>query len=351
MVYADNSGGSTIVIAASRTAKQARPVICRFRSRADGHTLAAGFARRGGGEEDRSLTFPSWDGSLAVVSGGVLFASPVRKPAPFLEWFLRGLERLDVGGRIDWFFVDDNDDANSSALLASAENLRGEKTVVRPDGERPDFRTGATREWRQETVDRVASFREAILDAARAGDYEGLLLVDADLVLRPDTLRCLLATERDIVSEVFWTRWRPDDDELPNVWLTDHYNLFKYTRGEGMLSQREAAMRQSRFLGMLRTPGVYRVGGLGACTFFSRRALAYPISYMPLYNLTWMGEDRHFCLRAAALGLELWADTHCPPLHLYRESDLGAVQRWSSAVFGSSGSSGQPSRNRRRERR
>ena len=29
------------------------------------------------------------------------------------------------------------------------------------------------------------------------------------------------------------------------------------------------------------------------------------------------GEDRHFCVRAACAGFEMWADTHCPPAHLY----------------------------------
>ena len=34
------------------------------------------------------------------------------------------------------------------------------------------------------------------------------------------------------------------------------------------------------------------------------------------------GEDRHFCIRAAALGFTLYVDTHYPAYHIYRESDL-----------------------------
>jgi hypothetical protein len=79
---------------------------------------------------------------------------------------------------------------------------------------------------------------------------------------------------------------------------------------------------------MLHKPGVYRVGGLGACTLISRRALDAGVTYEPLYNVSWWGEDRHFCLRAVALDFELWADTHCPPFHVYREADLAGVEKW-----------------------
>ena len=29
------------------------------------------------------------------------------------------------------------------------------------------------------------------------------------------------------------------------------------------------------------------------------------------------GEDRHFCVRAACAGFEMWIDSHCPATHLY----------------------------------
>jgi hypothetical protein len=46
------------------------------------------------------------------------------------------------------------------------------------------------------------------------------------------------------------------------------------------------------------------------------------VSFSQIYNLDLWGEDRHFCIRAAALNLELNADTHYPPYHIYRESEL-----------------------------
>jgi len=80
--------------------------------------------------------------------------------------------------------------------------------------------------------------------------------------------------------------------------------------------------RAFAWLERLRRPGLYPVGGLGACTLISRRAIEAGVRYQRIPNLTYWGEDRHFCIRAQALGFDLWADTHCPPRHLYRRSGV-----------------------------
>ena len=54
----------------------------------------------------------------------------------------------------------------------------------------------------------------------------------------------------------------------------------------------------------------------------SKDALSKGVSYSEIYNITFWGEDRHFCIRAAALGIELFVDTHFPAFHIYRKSDL-----------------------------
>jgi hypothetical protein len=259
---------------------------------------------------------------------GVLLGSPVRKPAAVVRAFLYGLMRLDTDDlRVDWLFIDDNDDRGSSQLLASARNSAGHITV------RPlpaSQRTGIPHEghqWPDALVRRVADMKDGIIEEALSGDYDHLLLVDADLVLRPPTLLHLLSLTVPIVSEVFWTRWHALGAELPNVWVTDHYTLYRSQRGE-RLSREEAEARTRQFLSSLRQPGLFPVGGLGACTLIERRALEAGARFALLPNLTWWGEDRHFCLRAAALGFDLWADTHHPPLHLYRDADLRVLPDW-----------------------
>ncbi|MGQ9778299.1 MAG: glycosyltransferase family 2 protein [Bacillota bacterium] len=111
---------------------------------------------------------------------------------------------------------------------------------------------------------------------------------------------------------------------LPQVWVAGQYRLYHKEPGEE-LSAEEIKSRTEAFLEMLRWPGLYKVGGLGGCTLLGRRALEAGVSFAPLPNLDLLGEDRHFCIRAAALGLELYADTLYPPYHIYRESDLEGV--------------------------
>jgi len=156
--------------------------------------------------------------------------------------------------------------------------------------------------------------------------------VDSDLVLHPKTLVHLVGLDKDIVSEVYWTRWTPDLEPLPQVWVGDQYRLYPVKRDE-VPDEKEAARRQKEFLEMLRRPGTYRVGGLGGCTLISRRTLLMEVSFAEIYNLGLVGEDRHFCVRAAALGLELYADTHYPPYHLYRESDLAGLEEYKKRFF------------------
>ena len=221
-------------------------------------------------------------------------------------------------------FVDDNVDDRSKRLLEDFISARtGE---IHPAGEPCiDYRCDVrTHHWTSELTARVARHKDRMLARATELRVDGVLLVDSDLVLHPWTLRVLRHAQVDIVSEVFWTRWEPDGAELPNVWVADNYALLRRGRDEA-LEETEALRRSEAFLARLQLPGLHPVGGLGACTLVRQRALSSGVRFDPLPNLTWIGEDRHFCLRAAALGFDLWADSHVPPLHLYRPDDLARI--------------------------
>lgn len=167
--------------------------------------------------------------------------------------------------------------------------------------------------------------KKSDLPLAQSWDY--LFLVDSDLYLDPHTLRHLLSLKKDIVSEVYWTRWKPELIPLPQVWIKDQYTLYESSREEP-LCEEEMNKRTQEFIDLLSRPGTYKVGGLGACTLISRKALERGVSFGEIYNLGFTGEDRHFCVRAASLGLELYANTHCPPFHIYRESELDKLQEY-----------------------
>ncbi len=257
----------------------------------------------------------------------VLVGSPVRQRPTILEACLRSLAALRRSGlRLDFAFVDDNDltpeGRAASALLQSFRHPDGDVWIQRAAPARePYVCDDETHRWREALIWRVAQHKDWLIRRACESGYDFLFLVDSDLVLHPYTLLHLLSLARDIVSEVFWTRWQPLGQELPQVWVRDQYTLFEARRDEPLTDTMVQA-RQADFLVRLKQPGVYRVGGLGACTLISRRALSRGVSFQEIYNLSFWGEDRHFCIRAAALGLEMFVDTHYPAYHLYRESDL-----------------------------
>ncbi|GMK37267.1 glycosyl transferase [Paenibacillus sp. CCS19] len=258
----------------------------------------------------------------------VLIGSPVCQKQSILALFLQAAARLTQRTwTCDYVLVDDNEDPASRLLLVQfADSLRSEgkskvEIIDGRSGSSPRmtyYKDEATHYWNDDLIDKIAGWKDHMIQLARDGGYDALLLVDSDLILHPETVESLLEADRPIVSSLFWTRWQQGGPELPQVWIKDHYWPWQ---GSDEASP-EAVAARNDLLVKLQTPGVYEVGGLGACTLISRLALDQPISFQRIPNLSLWGEDRHFCVRAAALGIELAVDTHYPIVHVYRESDL-----------------------------
>lgn len=252
----------------------------------------------------------------------ILLASPVRQKPPILRRFLDSILTLDARGlNVDVLFIDDNTEPYSTRMLETFR-LNGKPAVILPGEKVGEYTCDAnTHYWKEELIWKVASYKDLALKYGLEHGYDYVMLVDSDLVLHPSTLSTLIRAQKDIISEIFWTRWQPHLEELPQVWVQDQYQLYRRERGE-QLTTEQIAKRTSEFLAQLRVPGVYEVGGLGACTLISRRALELGVSFAEIPNLSFWGEDRHFCIRAAALGLRLYVDTHCPAYHIYRDEDI-----------------------------
>lgn len=258
----------------------------------------------------------------------VLIGSPVHQKPEILEQFLLSLKRLNKDGiEIHYLFIDDNEIEYSSKLLN--EFSQKEKNVVIYKGENPASYVcnEDTHQWKENLVWKVAGFKDMIINIAIEYGYDYLFLIDSDLVLHPKTLQKLIEVKKDIVSNIFWTSWHEGEIKLPQVWLKDVYTQYQIERGE-QLSQDEVIRRFHSFLNQLRQPGTYEVGGLGACTLISKYALEKGVCFKEIKNLSFWGEDRHFCIRAGALGIPLFVDTHYPAYHIYRMSDLAGVEKY-----------------------
>ncbi|WP_297457134.1 glycosyltransferase family A protein [Persephonella sp.] len=264
----------------------------------------------------------------------VLVGSPIRQKPEILKYFLEFLTYLEYFENLDFFFIDDNVEEASKNLLENFRN-KTDRVILEKSwyGSNDEYKCDdITHHWTDNLIWKVADFKDRIIDYAREKNYDYLFFVDSDLLLYPQTIKHLISTGKDIISEVFWTKWKPTDSmEYPQVWLSDQYNLFevKYVNAPEEIKSKKAL----KFIKKLKKKGIYKVGGLGACTLISKKALEKGVSFKPLYNLSLWGEDRHFCVRAVALGFELFASTYYPPLHLYRGEDLKKVNDFRRKVL------------------
>lgn len=258
----------------------------------------------------------------------VLVGSPVYQKPEILQEFLTSLKKISRDSiSLDYMFVDDNIDQGSSRLLAEFKRENSKVITVLGKEEGIYLCNDESHHWDDDLMLKVANYKNTIIRYAIDNHYDYLFFADSDLVLYPGLIEHLKKAKKDIVSEIFWSQWHNDRPFEPNVWLFDEYDLVPKRLGEE-LSDKEMDIRQTKFLNMLRIPGLYEVGGLGACTLISRKALVKGVSFEPIKNLTIHGEDRFFCIRAAVLGIPLFVDTHYPAYHIYREQDLEGVSSY-----------------------
>lgn len=260
----------------------------------------------------------------------ILIGSPIKQKSSILREFITSIKELDlVDLDVRYIFIDDNKDEESSKLLNEwkSENTNVETVKFKLEKDEDYICNEFTHNWTNSLIDKVADFKNYIINKAKEYKVDYLFFIDSDLILHPKTLKRLIEINKDIVSNIFWTKWEKGLIELPQVWIKDNYTLFDSYYGEN-ISKEEQDKRILDFLSRLRMPGTYKVGGLGACTLISRKALNKGVNFSNIYNVSFMGEDRHFCIRAVALGLELYVDTYFPCYHVYREEDLSGIKMY-----------------------
>lgn len=268
----------------------------------------------------------------------VLVGCPVRQTPEIFKEFLWSLSNLNQNTyTTDYYFIDDNDNEETSKLLKEFSDQTGTKCEI--------FHPSSTEnnayicneeghQWTHSLMWKVGRFKDRIIQYALDNAYDYLFFVDSDIVLHPITIEHLISTKKDIISNIFWTCWAQDSIFLPQVWMYDQYTQYEILDGE-QLSQEEIHRRHLAFLMKMRTPGTHEVGGLGACTLISKKALEQGVNFKKVKNCSFWGEDRHFCLRAAAMGLDLFVDTHYPAYHIFRESALSDVERYKQSCISS----------------
>ena len=221
----------------------------------------------------------------------ILITAPLRQDADIFEAYQEGLDRLEIpeGVEVSRFFV-----VNDCQGIEA--HIRGAEYVIENGG--GEYRkTNNDHIWTLDLMERMAELRNRTIREMLEGGFDYWFSADTDIVMDPRTLKVLLDADKDIVSEIFWTQ-APNGRYWCNAWMVD--------QSAGMTEE-------------WRKPGLYRVGMTGALTLVKRKVFEAGVSYARIPNIhqALRGEDRHFCVRAACAGFEMWIDSHCPARHLY----------------------------------
>ena len=218
----------------------------------------------------------------------VLIAAPLRQATKIFREYQKGLDNLIIpdGVQVDRFFVV-NDCPEVIPEIRNADYMEVNSN---------DVTVYHDHIWTDDLVYRMSYYRNLTIKRALEGGYDYLLSVDTDLVLDPHTLQQLLDDQKDIVAGLFWTNgWS-------NAWMYDQVGGYQDEWYQ---------------------PGLYKIGMSGALILISRKVLEAGVDYTPIPVLkkAVFGEDRHFCIRAVCAGFQIWGDSYCLPVHLYKEPD------------------------------
>ena len=218
----------------------------------------------------------------------VLITAPLKQDKGIFEVYQNALDKLVIpsGFVVDRHFV-----VNDCPEIIPY--IRGSYEVCNT-GDLYE-KTESTHIWTQENMGKMHKLRNLTIKRMLDGGYDYWFSVDTDEILQPLTLVALLAADKDIVSEIQWT------DGWCNAWMVD--------QSFGMPEE-------------WHKPGLYKVGMTSACVLVKRRVVEAGVDYSRIPNISQalVGEDRHFCVRAACAGCEIWTDTHCPAEHLYTDA-------------------------------
>lgn len=240
----------------------------------------------------------------------VLLFSPVCKSLEIFKLAVKSFLNLDRNGiKLDYLFLDDNTDSRTSGLLSQL--IERHENVQLLDFQLNSKTTYKNHDWDGKKIDRIIAIKNAALAYALNKKYDFVFLVDADLVLHPHTLQSLLASQKHFIFTIFWTKFRTDSPYTPNAW---DYHSWNYHSPDSYFR--------------LKNPGIYEVGGGGACTLLSKEILQKGLSFERLLSLNFPGEDRHFCTRAQALGYAVHVDTSYPAYHLFTEDLVEEANEW-----------------------
>lgn len=241
--------------------------------------------------------------------------------------FIDSLTRLNLDGLTAHFMlIDDNDDVESQRLL---DEIAAQTTILVHRLDEVDVMQIPSR-GNETMVDQQARrsyLKNSFIEVSREENYDYLFLIDSHVLLHPDTVLHLLSLNKDIISPIYWSNRQGSSEPMPQVWLKDQqlpYNFSQFER----LTNEELLTRKESFVNALKNPGVYQVGGVTGGILISQEAIRKGVNFTRIDNLSFVGEDIHFSIRASALGFPLYVSTHYSGFEMKEGDDLAEAREF-----------------------
>lgn len=248
-------------------------------------------------------------------SSRVILFSPIKQTPEILKLVLLSYSKIVTNKfSISYWFYDDNENVESTKLLDTFVSDRKNNSRILPKLDLPYVaynRSELHHHWDKQLVDKIIEIKNYAIRCFLDSEAEYLFLIDSDICINPNLISHLISCDVAVVSECFWTQWSHGSPYMPNVW---DYHSYGHKNAESIIRLME--------------PGLYNVGGLGACTLIKRSVFESGITFSRIASLDYWGEDRHFCVRAMCGGYNLFADTVFPPFHVFRMSQLAEARKW-----------------------
>ena len=227
----------------------------------------------------------------------ILITAPLKRDPKIFDEYQESLDQLIIpdGFQTDRFFVV-NDCPEVIPHIRNAMYITHDSD--------PDEIQTRDHIWTGDVIRRMCDMRNMTIQYMLRMGYDYWLSVDTDLILNRHTLEYLLAANKDIVSEIFWTETENGDGLWCNAWMYD----------DGDVDDMWDTWKK---------PDLFQIGGTGALMLVKRRVFEAGVGYAPIPNIrkALRGEDRFFCVRAACAGFDIWMDTNVPATHLFGEKE------------------------------
>jgi hypothetical protein len=226
----------------------------------------------------------------------ILITAPLRRKVEIFNAYQDALDKLIVpeGFSVDRFYV-----VNDCPEVIP--HIRNASFIVHDSD--PDTIQTVDHIWTGPNLVKMANLRNMTILYMLSRGYDYWLSIDTDLIVNEHTLEYLLAANKDIVAEIFWTMG--PKGPWCNAWMFDDGKM-----------EKEDLQRWAQ-------PGLYQVGGTGALIMVKRRVFEAGVGYAMIPNIrkALTGEDRAFCVRAACQGFDIWLDTNAPAMHLFGDKE------------------------------